>query len=154
MEVYFTSEAAAREGELKEPPPELKVQMLELAALSVGEPEFFDSSNPGCTPHAELARPPWGADILDGGWARAGERLTLPPTVASDLGKRRSAQRWAATYSHGGSRGFKSRHLHPSLMTAETLVTSACCALMAAAQRIRTPHFAAAKPWAHCCPET
>jgi hypothetical protein len=40
MAVYFTSEAAAREGEPKEPPPELKGQMEELAALSVGEPEL------------------------------------------------------------------------------------------------------------------
>jgi hypothetical protein len=38
MAVYFTSEAAAREGERKEPPPELQAQMEELAALSVGEP--------------------------------------------------------------------------------------------------------------------
>jgi hypothetical protein len=38
---YFTSEAAAREGERKEPPPELQVQMEEMAALSVGEPEFL-----------------------------------------------------------------------------------------------------------------
>jgi hypothetical protein len=30
------------------------------------------------------------------------ERLTSPLTVRVDLGKRRSAQRWAATYSHGG----------------------------------------------------
>jgi hypothetical protein len=40
MAVYFTSEAAACEGEPKEPPPELKGQMEELAALSVGEPEL------------------------------------------------------------------------------------------------------------------
>jgi hypothetical protein len=42
-----------------------------------------------------------------------GERLTLPLTVRVDLQKRWSAQRWAATYSHGGSQGFKSPHLHP-----------------------------------------
>jgi hypothetical protein len=42
MAVSFTSEAAAREGEPKEPPPELQVQLEEMAALSVGEPEFFD----------------------------------------------------------------------------------------------------------------
>jgi hypothetical protein len=46
MAVYFTSEAAAREGERKEPPPELQAQMNELAALSVGEPEFFDLKEP------------------------------------------------------------------------------------------------------------
>jgi hypothetical protein len=44
--IYFTSEAAAREGERKEPPPELKAQMDEMAALSVGEPEFFDLKQP------------------------------------------------------------------------------------------------------------
>jgi hypothetical protein len=46
MAVYFTSEAAAREGERKQPPPELQAQMDELAALSVGEPEFFDLRQP------------------------------------------------------------------------------------------------------------
>jgi hypothetical protein len=46
MAIYFTSEAAAREGERKEPPPELKAQMDEMAALSVGEPEFFDLKQP------------------------------------------------------------------------------------------------------------
>jgi hypothetical protein len=46
MAVCFTSEAAAREGERKEPPPELQAQMDELAALSVGEPEFFDLKQP------------------------------------------------------------------------------------------------------------
>jgi hypothetical protein len=46
MAMYFTSEAAAREGERKEPPPELRAQMEEMAALSVGEPEFFDLNQP------------------------------------------------------------------------------------------------------------
>jgi hypothetical protein len=46
MAVYFTSEAEAREGERKQPPPELQAQMEELAALSVGEPEFFDLKQP------------------------------------------------------------------------------------------------------------
>jgi hypothetical protein len=46
MAVYFTSEAEAREGEHKEPPPELQAEMDELAALSVGEPEFFDLKQP------------------------------------------------------------------------------------------------------------
>jgi hypothetical protein len=46
MAVYFTSEAEAREGERKEPPPELQAQMEEMAALSVGEPEFFDLRQP------------------------------------------------------------------------------------------------------------
>jgi hypothetical protein len=46
MAMYFTSEVAAREGERKEPPPELRAQMEEMAALSVGEPEFFDLKQP------------------------------------------------------------------------------------------------------------
>jgi hypothetical protein len=46
MAIYFTSEAEAREGERKEPPPELQAQMEEMAALSVGEPEFFDLKQP------------------------------------------------------------------------------------------------------------
>jgi len=44
--MYFTSEAEAREGEKKEPPPELKAQMEEMVKLSVGEPEFFDLKQP------------------------------------------------------------------------------------------------------------
>ncbi len=46
MAMYFTSEAAAREGERKEPPPELKAQMDEMNSLTVGEPEFFDLKQP------------------------------------------------------------------------------------------------------------
>jgi hypothetical protein len=46
MAVSFTWEPAAREGEPKEPPPELKVQLEEMAALGVGEPEFFDLKQP------------------------------------------------------------------------------------------------------------
>ena len=46
MAVYFTSEEEAREGERKQPPPELQAQMDEMAALSVGEPEFFDLKQP------------------------------------------------------------------------------------------------------------
>jgi hypothetical protein len=46
MAIYFTSEEEAREGERKEPPPELKAQMDEMAALSVGEPEFRDLKQP------------------------------------------------------------------------------------------------------------
>jgi hypothetical protein len=44
--MYFTSEAEAREGERKEPPPELKALMEEMDALTVGEPEFFDLKQP------------------------------------------------------------------------------------------------------------
>jgi hypothetical protein len=46
MAVYFTSEAEAREGERKQPPPELQAQMDEMAALGVGQPEFFDLKQP------------------------------------------------------------------------------------------------------------
>jgi hypothetical protein len=46
MALYFTSEQAAREGERKEPPPNLKAQMDELNALNVGMPEFFDVKQP------------------------------------------------------------------------------------------------------------
>jgi hypothetical protein len=46
MALYFTSEAEAREGERKEPPPELKAQMEEMDKLSVGVPEFFDLNDP------------------------------------------------------------------------------------------------------------
>jgi len=46
MAMYFTSEQAAREGERKEPPPELKAQMEEMNKISVGEPEFLDLKDP------------------------------------------------------------------------------------------------------------
>jgi hypothetical protein len=46
MFLYFTSEEAAREGERKEPPAELKAQMDEMDALSEGVPEFFDLKQP------------------------------------------------------------------------------------------------------------
>ncbi len=44
--IYFTSEAEAREGERKEPPPELRAQMEEMDQLSIGEPEFYDLEQP------------------------------------------------------------------------------------------------------------
>ncbi len=46
MVLYFESEAAAREGESKEVPPELKAQMEEMDALSVGVPAFYDLKHP------------------------------------------------------------------------------------------------------------
>ena len=46
MAIYFTSEAAAREGESKPPPPELAEMMAEMEALSDGEPTFFDLRDP------------------------------------------------------------------------------------------------------------
>jgi hypothetical protein len=46
MAIYFTSEEAAREGEKKEPPPEMEAMMKEMDSLSVGEPRFFDLKDP------------------------------------------------------------------------------------------------------------
>jgi len=46
MAMYFTSEAEARAGEKKEPPPKLKAQMDEMNALTIGETEFFDIRHP------------------------------------------------------------------------------------------------------------
>jgi hypothetical protein len=46
MCTYFTSEAEAREGERKEPPPALKAQMDEMSDLLTGPPEFFDLKQP------------------------------------------------------------------------------------------------------------
>jgi hypothetical protein len=46
MAMYFTSEADARRGERKEPPPKLKAQMDEMNTLSIGQPEFFDLKHP------------------------------------------------------------------------------------------------------------
>jgi hypothetical protein len=50
MAMYFTSEEAARAGEKKEPPPQLKAQMDEMNSLMVGEPEFFDLRRPWIYP--------------------------------------------------------------------------------------------------------
>lgn len=44
--VYFTDEAAARERERREPPPELAAEMDELNSLAIGTPEFFDLREP------------------------------------------------------------------------------------------------------------
>jgi hypothetical protein len=46
MAIYFTSEAEAREGEKKEPPPELAQVMEELNSLGVGEPTYLDIKDP------------------------------------------------------------------------------------------------------------
>jgi len=46
MAIYFTSEEAAREGEQKEPPPEMQQMMKEMDSLSIGQPVFFDLKNP------------------------------------------------------------------------------------------------------------
>jgi hypothetical protein len=44
--VYFTSEAAAREGERRELPLELRAPMDELAKLSIGDTDFLDLRRP------------------------------------------------------------------------------------------------------------
>jgi hypothetical protein len=46
MALYFTSEEEAREGERKEPPPEMAEMLKEMNALSVGEPTYFDLKDP------------------------------------------------------------------------------------------------------------
>jgi hypothetical protein len=46
MAMYFTSEAEAREGERKQPPPELAAEMAEMNKLMTGEPEFIDLKDP------------------------------------------------------------------------------------------------------------
>lgn len=46
MIIYFTSEAEAREGESKEPPPEVQAQMEEMNKLMTGPPEFYDLKEP------------------------------------------------------------------------------------------------------------
>lgn len=46
MVMYFTSEAEARAGERKDPPPELAAQMEEMNKLAIGEPEYFDIREP------------------------------------------------------------------------------------------------------------
>jgi hypothetical protein len=46
MAIYFTSEQEAREGERKEPPPELAAQMEELNSLAAGPLEFLDLTDP------------------------------------------------------------------------------------------------------------
>ncbi|HYJ66694.1 MAG TPA: hypothetical protein VEX15_03440 [Nocardioidaceae bacterium] len=44
--IYFTSEAAAREGEQKEPPEAIKAAMEEMGSLAVGEVTYLDLKDP------------------------------------------------------------------------------------------------------------
>jgi hypothetical protein len=44
--IYFTSEAEAREGERKEPPPEWQATMDEMTKLGAGQPDFVDLRQP------------------------------------------------------------------------------------------------------------
>lgn len=46
MAIYFTSEAEAREGEQKPPPPEMQEMMQEMETLTIGEPVFYDLKQP------------------------------------------------------------------------------------------------------------
>ena len=46
MALYFTSEEDAREGERKEPPPEMEVLMKEMDSLTVGETAYLDLEEP------------------------------------------------------------------------------------------------------------
>ena len=45
MAIWFTSEAAAREGE-RDMPPEIVERLAELERISVGERSFIDLSDP------------------------------------------------------------------------------------------------------------
>jgi len=49
MAMYFTTEAEARAGEKKQPPPELKAEMDEMMSLNQGPPEFYDLKHPWMT---------------------------------------------------------------------------------------------------------
>jgi hypothetical protein len=46
MAIYFTSEADARAGEQKPPPPEMAEAMAELESLAIGETEYYDLTDP------------------------------------------------------------------------------------------------------------
>ena len=46
MAMYFTSEAEAREGEKKDPPPEMIEMMQQMQALTLGEPTYLDLKDP------------------------------------------------------------------------------------------------------------
>ena len=46
MAIFFTSEEAAREGEQKEPPPEMQEMMKEMDELTIGETVFYDLKDP------------------------------------------------------------------------------------------------------------
>ena len=46
MTIYFTSEAEARAGEQKEPPPGMAEMMEEMGALQVGETTYLDLTDP------------------------------------------------------------------------------------------------------------
>jgi hypothetical protein len=46
MAIYFISEESAREGEQKQPPPQMQEMMKEMDALTIGEPVFFDLRDP------------------------------------------------------------------------------------------------------------
>lgn len=57
--LYFTSEAEAREGERKEPPPEFRALMDEMARISVGETTLLDLRAPILqSPEQPAAVPP------------------------------------------------------------------------------------------------
>jgi hypothetical protein len=57
--IYFTSEAAAREGERKEPSPEFATMREELTSISLAEPTFLDLRTPIlASPGSAAAVPP------------------------------------------------------------------------------------------------
>jgi hypothetical protein len=85
MALYFTSEQAAREGERKEPPPQLKALMEQINQLMAGEPEFLDLRQP-------WLYSPWGA----GGQSSAtGRRSALSPERSQPHAHRTIHRGWA-----------------------------------------------------------
>jgi hypothetical protein len=86
MAVYFTSEAAARR-ERKQPPPELQAQMEEMAALSVGEPEFFDLQQPWLySPRRDFAGRQPGSPSR--AWGQRRRRDVQGPSARASAGSR------------------------------------------------------------------
>jgi hypothetical protein len=81
----------------------------------------------------------------------ASERLTSSLSVARDRGKRSSAQRWAGPYSHGGSQGFKSPHLHPTLMSSGNAGHRHVRVMVEPAERMEAPHCASSAAWTPRC---
>jgi hypothetical protein len=65
MVLCFTSEEAAREGERKEPPPELKAQMEEMDALSVARRSSSTSAALAVLPALSRRSPVGAAQAID-----------------------------------------------------------------------------------------
>ena len=79
MAMYFTSEEAAREGERKQPPPQLKAQMEEMNKLNIGEPEFLDLRHPWLTLRSRRAAVTVRRPELSPGPSRPQAHRTIHP---------------------------------------------------------------------------